>query len=125
MKLKKITEIKSAIVGVEMSLGVLRDDLEFVKGRLSFLNKIEEDLVYNINFLKRPDITSVIGEYKRSIVELNSVREEISTQSNLKNKLIKKIDKATENLNYYMDELKHIYDEIEQEKVVLLFKKES
>lgn len=122
---KKISEIRGQVLGLEMALSILEDDLDFVLEKLYFLNKLEADLEYNIKFLKNPKIVSVVGEYHKSIEELKMVKQEITKHKNIKIKLEKDMEIKLKNYQHYIDELEATYKDMEKEKVILLFKRKD
>lgn len=124
-KLKNISKIRGNVLGIEMALSILEDDLSFVEEKLSFLTKVEEDLIYNIDFLRKPEIISVMSEYHKSITELKVIRKEIIKNRNLKIKIQKDIEKNMKSYDYYMDKLEQAYKDMEEDKVILLFKRKD
>lgn len=121
-RFKKLAEIKGSILGIQMALKLLEDDLDAIIEQLNVLSKMEEDLEYNVKFLKKPEVISVITEHKKSITELKKVRSEIDKYKSLKNKIESDITKKFENYDYYIKEFENMYQDIEAEPVVLDFK---
>jgi len=124
-KLEKVEELRGIMLGLEMNLKLLDDDLEEVIKNLIHLKKIESDLIYNINLHRSGKVITVVKEYKRSIDELKVVEEEIVKHKNFKDSIEKKIDKKLKSYDYYLNEFEQAYNNLNSEKVVLLFRKDT
>lgn len=124
-KIKRISKLRGEVLGLEMALKLLEDDLEAVLDSLILLNKLETDLEYNIDFLKKPGIISMVNEYRRSKHELKIVKKEIAQQTHLQNKLMDRMEKKTKSYEYYINELEVAYKELEEESVILIFKRDE
>lgn len=118
-KLKKIKKAREALLGVEMALGMLEEDLNVIVDRLYVLLKVEEDLMYNIKLHKSNKVISVIGEYRKSTEQLKEIRQEISKHRGIQTKLQKTMETRLKNYDYHINELEKAYDELEKEAVVL------
>ena len=75
--LLKLNELKCAVIACTMDLESIHKELYIVNHDYQTLKEIEEDLVYNVNFLKQTKITVVAQEYRRSIKELGFVRDKL------------------------------------------------
>jgi len=124
-KLVRIKKIRGQVLGLEMALKLIEDDLDVVLDRLIFLLKVEEDLVYNIDLHRSNKVITVVSEYKKSIQELGNIRKEIIKHKNLKSRLQKKLEKKLESYSYYIDELEAAYKDLEAEQVILLFDRDK
>jgi len=120
-KLARIKKIRGEVLGLEMALKLIEDDLDVVLDRLMFLLRVEADLVYNIDLHRSNKVITVVSEYKKSIDELGNIRKEIIKHKNLKSQLQKKLEKKLESYSYYIDELEAAYRDLESEQVILLF----
>jgi len=124
-KIKKIYKLRGEVLGLEMALKLLEDDIDAVVESLMILRRLEADLEYNIDFLKKPEIISMVVEYKKSIDELKIVKKEISQYISLQNKLDAKMEKKLKSYEYYINELEIAYKELEKEPVILIFKRKE
>jgi len=122
-KLKRLNKIRGELLGIEMALKLIEDDLDVILDRLVFLLKVESDLVYNINLHRSNKVISVVSEYKKSINQLSDIRKEIIKHRNLQDQLRKKMEKKLESYDYYIRELEIAYDNLKNDQVILLFNK--
>jgi hypothetical protein len=122
-KSERVEEIKGIILGLELKLGLLEDDLITVIANLKQLNTMKEDLIYNINLHRGDTVITVMKEYKRSIDELKLVRGELSNHEKLRVTLKTQINSKSKRHDYYMDEYDKAYSDLENESVILLFNK--
>lgn len=75
--LTRLNELKCAVIACTMDLEAVHKDLYVVNHDYQVLKEIEEDLVYNINFLRQTKITVVAQEYRRSLKELAYIRDKL------------------------------------------------
>lgn len=113
------------VLGIEMNLSLLEDDLDIATRQLCYLHKIEDDLMYNINLHKSGAVISVAKEYKKSIDELGMVRKEIIKHRNQINTIKIRIEKKLESYEYYLSELESAFDDLNREPVILLFRRKD
>lgn len=124
-KLERVNEIRGIMLGLEMGIKILDDDLESVDMELIHLNKIESDLIYNINLHRSGKVITVVKEYKRSIDELEIIKQEIIKHNNFRITIQKKMDKKLDSHKYYLDEFEKAYNDLNSESVILLFRKDK
>tara|TARA_R100000951_G_C2604167_1_gene169104 strand:+ start:488 stop:892 length:405 start_codon:yes stop_codon:yes gene_type:complete len=124
-KLEKVNELRGIMLGLEMNLKLLDDDLDEVVKNLIHLHKIESDLVYNIKLHKSGKVITVAKEYRRSIDELKIIKEEIIKHKNNKDMIQKKMEKKLKAYDYYLSEYEQAFDDLNSEKVILLFRKDK
>jgi predicted phage-related endonuclease len=67
---------------------------------LMHLGSVQEDLLYNINFLKQENIVTIISEYKKTIEQLKRIKQLIIEIKNMKLALQEKLDKEFKNNEY-------------------------
>ena len=86
-----IYPVKIDIEIQKKELNQISEKLSSINTDLAYLSNLKNDLVYNIDFLKTPEINVILEEYKRSIKELDKVREIIGNinkkQAELKSQL--------------------------------------
>lgn len=75
--LRKLKEIKNEMIGCELQLAMLEQDLYFINHDYQVLKDLERDLIYNIEFLKKEDVVAVASEFKKSKRELKFVRNKL------------------------------------------------
>lgn len=112
------------MLGLEMNLNLLEEDLDVVDKNLIYLSRMRDDLIYNINLHRSGEVVTVIKEYRRSIDELEIVKEEIIKYENHRKMLKSKMEKKMKAYDFYLDEYKKAYNELNSEPVLLLFRKE-
>lgn len=123
--LEEIKDLECRLMDLEVDLKIVYDELDVVLLNLIYLSKKEKDLVYNINLHKNPNIITVIKEYKFSLEDLEHVKKQISKNTHRKKLIQSKLDKKLENYKYLKNKLEDKYQEVEDSKVILLFKKRS
>jgi hypothetical protein len=117
---KRLDNIKGMVVGLEMETNLLEHDLGRIEVDLFYLDKMQRDLVYNINLLKRDDIVSVISQYRKSVDALREVRKQIIKFRYLRQDLQKNIESRLKQCEYYLEQFKR---ECENNHKLLQFKK--
>lgn len=122
-RLINLRELQSMVLGIEMNLKLLEDDLDVVSRNIIYLTKIESDLIYNINLHRSNEVISVVTEYKRSIDELGMVRQRIVEHKSKKAVIETRLRKKMESYDYYIKELEAEYNRINSEPVILLFRR--
>jgi len=120
--LNKVKKLKDALLGLEMELDILEADLFELTVDLKHLNKIEESLIYNIDFLKKDGIIAVASEYKKSVEQLKTVRDKILKYQSLKNKVMNSMKQKIQSKDFYQEEFNKRYKELENNQVLLVFK---
>jgi len=123
-RLKTLRELQGMVLGIEMNLKLLEDDLDAVSRNIIYLNKIEGDLVYNINLHRSNEVISVVTEYRKSINELGMVRKKIAEHKWKKQTIENRLKKKMESYDYYLKELEAEYDRVNSEPVILLFRRD-
>ena len=124
-KLARIKELRGVMLGLEMNLKLLDDDLGEVDKNLTYLHRLQSDLVYNINLHKSGKVITIMTAYKRSIDELELCRTEITKYRNFRSNIQKELDKKIESYDYYLSEYERSYDDLNNDAVVLLFRKDT
>lgn len=124
-KLQKVNELRGLMLGIEMNLKLLDDDLESVDMELIHFQKMESDLIYNINLHKSGKVITVVREYRRSIDELKIIKDEIIKYKNFRDTIMKKMEKKLESHKYYLDKFEQAYEDLNSESVILLFRKDK
>ena len=104
MKKNNSEDIKGLIVGLEMKLSILEQDLKSIETDLCYLDTMYQDLNYNLNILKKDEIISVFSAYRLSQEQLKDVNKKIIEFKNTKLKLLRQIDQVTVNKNHYLDQ---------------------
>jgi hypothetical protein len=85
-------DIRGEILGLEMEISLYQHDLKRIEIDSYYLDKIQRDLMYNIDFLRRGEIISVLMEYQKSIEALKNVRTQIIDLRNKKQELETQIE---------------------------------
>jgi len=92
-----------------METNLLEHDLNRIEIDLFYLDRLQRDLTYNINLLRRDDIVAVLPEYKKSMEALEEVRTNIIKFSNLRKKLQNSIDSNLKKYDLYLTQFKTEY----------------
>lgn len=124
-KKSKIDELRGKLMGLEMALQMLEDDLDTINANLAYLEKLRKDLVYNINLHRSGKVITVVTEYKKSIDELEVVRAEIVKFQNHKDTVKKSMAKKLKTYDYYFTDYVEEVDRAQRQPKILLFRKEK
>jgi hypothetical protein len=122
-KHKKLKELQSKLLGIELDLDLIEQDIETIDGDINYLNLIEEETVYNINILKQAGVVADLKTYKQSWQKLSHIRTKSEELKGKKIILSKKLKQRIESKEFYDKEWDQLHEEMETEKVILVFKK--
>lgn len=124
-KSSRIEEIAGTLMGLELSLKLLEDDIETVQSNIGYLEKIKEDLEYNISLHRSDKVITVVEGYKKSLDELKSVKKELTKFENSKKMLKRKMDEKLKTYDYYFEEYVKEVENMKKETKILLFKRDK
>jgi len=122
-KLQKLRNLRGHVLGLEMGLNLLEQDLDIVEKHIVYLSQLQDNLTYNINLHRSSAVISVMKEYKKSLYELGLVNSELSKHHNRRKTIENKLHIQTQNYKYYSQEYHNTYQELQNESVILLFKR--
>lgn len=118
-----MNNLRGELLGIEMELSVIEADITEVEHQLMYLEAMQNDLIYNLELLRRPEIVAAINAYNQSIVQLKEVQSRILHYRSLRLKLNGKMDKYEKMQYQAYDDLESIYSQLEKEKTILIFRK--
>lgn len=125
-KQNKIDQLKKKLLGLEMALKLLEDDIDTVNINLAYLEKIQEDLIYNINLHKSGKVITEISGYRKSVDELKIVQLEITKFKNNQHLIKNKMQQKLTAYDYYFEKyIQEVENEKRQSKILLFKKKEN
>lgn len=124
-KSSRIEEIAGTLVGLELSLKLLEDDIETVQSSIVYLEKIKEDLEYNINLHRSDKVITVVEGYRKSLNELKSVKKELKRFENSEKTLKRKMDEKLKTYDYYFEEYVKEVENMKKQTKILLFKRDK
>ena len=110
--LERLNKARGNVLGTEMALNILEDDLEVIASNIIILLKLEEDLIYNIKLHRSSEVISSIREYKRSIDQLKEVKIELYKSKSLRDRVEKNMEEKLKSHDFYMKELENAHREI-------------
>lgn len=116
-----VKELRGKLMGYEMELNILEADYIEITRELRQLSELESTLIYNINFLKNEAKIAVASEFNKSIKQLKEVRKRMSKYIGLKSQISSKMREVGKNYDYYRDQFDKAFDQLENEKVILVF----
>ena len=119
--LLKVKLLRDHMIGLRMELDLVINDLSVVNTDLEYLEKIEQDLVTNIIILKKEKVIAIASQYKKSLLELESVRKNISHYRNTKLQLDRKYEIKSKSYQRIFEDYEHRRKIMERSKVILLF----
>lgn len=97
----EIKNLGSMLIGFQMKLDNFQADMEDIEDELVLAEKIQEELRYNAEFLKKPQIISSFKLYKQTLKDLPDIRDQILNIISKKRKLISLIKKTEKAYEYY------------------------
>jgi hypothetical protein len=118
-----LNKLRGKIIGLEMEVSILQQDLEYIELDLVYLNKICEELQYNLEFLKKNSITVTLDSYSLSLDQLKAARERILELKTLKRQLMQSLESTIEEQLKYIDIFMELKKQPQQAKI-LQFKKD-
>lgn len=121
---KTLRELQSEILGTEMNLNIAANDLEVCKTTLSFLEKLQTDLEYNIQLHKTDGTVSVAKEYRKSVYQLGMVKDKIKQVNIDIAKFEVEIDKLQKSVDELMKKYEYMYENSDTLNVIP-FKRKS
>jgi hypothetical protein len=120
-RIKRKDELKNILLGIEMNLAILEDDLDILNKDLIFYNRYKEELISNIDLHRTQKVVTVASSFRLSKNELKITNQRISQLTSAKNKVEKMINNKSKSFEYYNKE----YEKINNDQVVLQFKKRA
>lgn len=120
---KKLKELQNRLLGIELDLDLIEQDIEAIDGDINYLNLVEEETIYNINILKQDGIVADLKSYKQSWQKLAHIRTKVEDLKRKRGMLATKLKQRVASKEYYDKEWDNLHKEMEDEKVILVFKK--
>jgi len=115
------SDLKGSLVGVEMEISIIHEDLKELNKKLFFLNAIQNQLIENLKILRDPDIIATIEGYNLSITQLKEAQIKIIQTRYEINKLECNLELKVEKRNNLNITLDHLHDDGK----ILIFKKRA
>lgn len=122
-KHKKLRDIQSRLLGIELDLDLIEQDLEEIISDINYLFLLDEETAYNINLLKQDGIVADLKSYKQSWQKLVHIRSKSQELEIRKIALTNKLNQKILSKEYYDREWDILHREMEDNKVILVFKK--
>lgn len=122
-KHKKLRDIQSRLLGIELDLDLIEQDLEEIISDINYLFLLDEETAYNINLLKQDGIVADLKSYKQSWQKLAHIRSKSQELEIRKIALTTKLNQKILSKEYYDREWDILHREMEDNKVILVFKK--
>jgi len=112
--------VRKKLFDIEVSLYLSQEDLEEISIRLTVLNRLHKDLIYNIDLHKSGAVATSINEYKKTLKDLKKTREEITNILNLQKKTEEAIRKLVQSHDYYNMQYEQVSAFSEENKVLTM-----
>ena len=119
----RLNNLRGKLLGIEMELSIIEQDITEVNEQLAYLEIIQSDLIYNLEFLQRPEVVAVIMSYNQSITQLKEVQSRILKYRSTKISLENKMEKYEKIQDSCYEDIEAIYCSMEKDKKILLFRK--
>jgi hypothetical protein len=111
-------ELRKKLFDIEVSLYLSQEDMDEVGTKLLILNKLQKDLMYNIELHKSGTVATSISEYKKTLSDLKKTRTEIESFLKAQKKLEDSIKKLVTDHEYYNTQYEQFSAFDEQPKVL-------
>lgn len=117
----RLKRLKNYLVSLEVNLDIISDELLSIRKNVDYLLKLEQDLIANIQILKKEKIVSIASEYQKTKEELSTTRKNLEYYRNRQQRL--ESDKVSNRAIYkdYLHEYKELEHFLDNRKVILLF----
>ncbi len=123
MKLYQLkSNLNGRVLGCEMELNSIEQDLQFVEMDLCYLDRLYEDLCYNIDLLSSGGVIVVLKEYHKSVYALKEIRKEIIKIKNLQIQLRNRLSTKITEYEYFFTEFEKQYNVVDLRPNLLDFK---
>jgi hypothetical protein len=122
---QKFKDLAGRLIAMEIELNIMEQDLLSYNEDIAYMSKLIDTLIDNITLLKKPEIITVASEYRKSIIELDFVRQKLEKITSVRNKIANRLDKLQREYELIAKEYENEYKNREKEKVVLLFRKKE
>ena len=120
---KQLRELQNKLLGIELDLDLIEQDIEAIDCDINYLYLIEEETNYNIGILKKVGIVAELRAYKQScqkIIQIKAKAYELRSKRNMLDSKLKQKILAKE---YYDLEWENLHRIMEDDRVILVFKK--
>jgi hypothetical protein len=121
---KRVKDLEAVIVMLEVDMDIATRELSVVNHNVRQFRKIKRRLLANIQILKQDRIVVIASEYKKIQEELGYVSENLIMYTNMKNFHQQGLAKKCELYKQYVSELDMANKILENEKVVVMFRKD-
>ena len=120
-EINRLKQLRDQIVGIEMNLSLIQSDLTAIDGDIKFLEDLALVLKENIEVLKSDKIIAVASEYKRTLAELKTVKENLNFYIRTKQDLLRNKERHDRMREASLAEYESLKKQIDNRKVILLF----
>ena len=111
-------ELRKKLFDIEVSLYLTQEDLEEIKLKLTLLNRLHQDLMYNIDLHKSGSVTTSIMEYKKTLKDIKKTRTEIEGILKTQRKLEESLSNLVKSHDSYTAQYEQVSALEEEIKVV-------
>jgi DNA repair ATPase RecN len=111
-------ESREKLFDIEVSLYLNQEDMGEIAAKLTVLDRLQKDLIYNIDLHKSGLVVTSIDEYKKTLKDLKKTREEIEKILKLQKKIEDSINKLVAEHERYNTQYEQISAFEEKTKVV-------
>lgn len=120
-ELARLKKLRDEIVGIEMHLSMIQSDLIAVGRDVEFLDNFKTTIEENIKTLKEEAVIVSAPEFKKILVEYNTVVDNLAFYHGLETKLLRDLDKYNKMSKERIAEYELLKKNFEQTQTVLKF----
>lgn len=113
-------EVRKKLFDIEVALYLSQQDMEEVAIKLTVLNRLQKDLIYNIDLHKSGTVATSIVEYKKTLKDLKKTRQEIENILTMQKKLENSISQMVKEHEFYNMQYEQVSAMEEENKVVTM-----
>ena len=120
--LNRAKELRRQLLILETDLIAMQAEFESSNNTVIKLEKIQEDLEFNIHHHKQPETIPIIKEYKKTRQELLVVSGNIKEWRKKSFQLAVKIEDLEKKLDKVKKEYEDIFNKMKNDNIILIFK---
>lgn len=122
---KQLRELQNKLLGIELDLDLVEQDLENIDSDINYLYLIKEETCYNISILKKEGIVAELKAYKQACQKLQQIDLKYQELTTKRNVLHRKLQQKISAKEYYDLEWENLHRIMEDDRVILVFKKRT
>jgi chromosome segregation ATPase len=120
--INRAKELRKQLLILETDLISMQAEIEVSNNTIIKLEKIKEDLEFNLIHHRQPETIPIIKEYKKTKEDLQIVQKNMLEWQKKANQLSTKIEEAEKKLVRLRQEYESVFNHIKNDNIILIFK---